>query len=327
MTSNKTDVSEILSGIRLSDSFYAMSHCYGAWGFKNPPGHGAIFHYLVSGSAMIETANGVRVDLEQGDLALLSEGYNHLLMSEPGAPVSTLESVGYQRTGSNSTEMQMGSPASGDLTVMVCGGVVFEPLWHPLFEAFPDIMCFRQGEHENNSWSKALVNLMGMEVSKSLPGSEAVITRLIEVLVIGAIRDWMLNNVDDTAGWIMAIRDNNLGHAIACLHKEPDTNWTVASLAEEATMSRTAFAEKFTSLVGIPPMQYLNHLRMNIAGDMLRGSNSTIAEIAKNAAYGSEISFSRAFKKFWGKPPGSFRKHPIAARQFGMRSSGISICV
>ncbi|MCP4646270.1 MAG: AraC family transcriptional regulator [bacterium] len=167
-------------------------------------------------------------------------------------------------------------------------------------------------------WSKAIVDLMGMEVSRALPGNEAVITRLIEVLVIGAVRDWMLNNRNETAGWISAVRDCTLGHAIAALHENPEKSWTVASLADKAAMSRTAFAEKFKELIGIPPMHYLNHLRMNLAADMLRTTDNSIAQIAREIAYSSEISFSRAFKRFWGKPPGSFRNAPEPPKQFGI---------
>lgn len=317
---SKTDISVILGGIRLSESFYAMSHCYGPWGFRNPPGAGAIFHYPVKGKALVETADGKTVMMDEGDLVLLTKGYNHVLKSEKEAPLFTLESLGYERTGPNSTKMQIGETDSGELTVMVCGGVMFEPAWHPLFESFPRIINFRQTEQKNAAWSKALVDLMGMEVARGLPGSEAIITRLIEVLVIGAIRDWMLYNVDDTSGWIMALRDNNVGHALASLHEKPGNNWTVATLAEEAVMSRTAFAERFNALIGLPPMHYLLNLRMHIAGDMLRNTNLGIAKISSEIAYGSEISFSRAFKKYWGKPPGAYRKQPILSDSFNFRN-------
>ncbi len=309
-------LSAILGEIRLSDSFYCKSYCYAPWGFVNPPGPGAIFHFVVEGSSIIETVDGETVRIAEGDLALLYRGADHVLKGQPDAPVFSIDSVVLKQTGENSWTMTIGS--AGERSVLICGGVSFDPPWHPLFEMLPSILCLRRNEQEGSPWIEALVSLMGGEVFRDLPGSEAVITRLCEVLVIGTVRNWMLHEVDSSAGWIPALRDQNLGRSIARIHQTPSEKWTVASLAAEAALSRTVFADRFTEMVGIPPMQYLTHLRMNLAGDMLRGGDSAIGRIAGELGYSSEVSFSRAFKRFWGKPPGSFRRRPEDSRSFGI---------
>jgi len=318
-TGDDAPLSTILSGIRLSDSFYCKSYCYAPWGFANPPGHGAIFHFVVEGSSTIETVDGETVSIAEGDLALLPRGNGHVLRGQPDAPIASLDSVVQERTGENASRMTIGS--TGEQSVLVCGGVSLDPPWHPLFEMLPSIVCLRRNEQEGAPWIEALVSLMGSEVSQDLPGSEAVITRLCEVLVIGTIRNWMLHGIDSSAAWVPALRDRNLGRALARVHQTPSETWTVASLAAEAALSRTVFADRFTEMVGIPPMQYLTHLRMNLAGDMLRGGDHAIGEIAGEIGYSSEVSFSRAFRRFWGKPPGSFRRRPEDGLPFGIRAA------
>ncbi len=309
-------LSTILSEIRLSESFYCKSYCYAPWGLANPQGVGAFFHFVVEGGSIVETVDGESVTINEGDLALLPHGKGHLLKWQANSPVATIDTVAMEQTGTNASRMTLGS--DGDRSVFICGGLTFDPPWHPLFEILPPLICLRRDEQEGTPWIEALLSLMGSEISQDLPGSEAVITRLCEVLVIGTIRNWMINKMDGY-GWVLALRDRNLGSAIASMHQAPSETWTVNRLAAEAAHSRTVFAERFTQMVGIPPMQYLGHLRMNLAADMLRTGNHPLKEIASRLGYGSEVSFSRAFKRFWGKPPGLFRKRPEPNRPFGIQ--------
>lgn len=316
-------LSTVLSEIRLSDSFYCKTTCRGRWGFTNPPRPGAIFHFVVEGRAIIETSDGEAATIEAGELALLQFGKHHVLKGQPRAPVSPLESLVFERTGANSSSLTLGR--TGSRSVLVCGGVTFEPSWHPLFEMLPTILCLRREGHEDSRWVEALVELMGLEVSAALPGTEPVITRLCELLVIGTIRHWMMHDHERASGWVVALRDRHLGRALAKIHQAPHESWTVASLASAAALSRTVFAERFCETVGIPPMQYLGCLRMNLAGDKLRDSTQSIEQVAEELGYSSEVSFSRAFKRFWGKPPGSFRRAPEVRRSFGLDSAVASL--
>ena len=317
INNDDTPLSTILNKVRLSDSFFCKSHCYAPWGFVNPPGTGAIFHFVVKGSCIIEAMNDEIISINEGDLVLLPRGDNHALKSDINAPIYPFDSLVFEQISETSSKLTIGR--DGKESILVCGGVSFNPSWHPVFEMLPDILCLKRNQQNGVPWLDSIINLMESEVSQGLPGNEAVITRLCEVLVVGAIRNWLLHNTDDSVGWIQALKDYNLGRALTKIHQTPSKVWTVALLAAEAALSRTVFSERFTKLVGIPPIQYLSHLRMNLAGDMLRkGSEYSIGEISEEIGYSSEISFSRAFKKFWGKPPGSFRRHPEVARPFGI---------
>lgn len=129
----------------------------------------------------------------------------------------------------------------------------------------------------------------------------------------------MLQNTDSSYGWVQAIKDKNIGRALGKIHQTPNESWTVALLSIQAALSRTVFAERFTKLIGIPPMKYVHYFRMNLAGDMLREKDDyLLGEVAEKTGYSSEVSFSRAFKKFWGKPPGLFRRTPERGKPFGI---------
>jgi len=107
----------------------------------------------------------------------------------------------------------------------------------------------------------------------------------------------MLQNTDSSYGWVQAIKDKNIGRALGKIHQTPNESWTVALLSIQAALSRTVFAERFTKLIGIPPMKYVHYFRMNLAGDMLREKDDyLLGEVAEKTGYSSEVSFSRAFK-------------------------------
>ena len=290
-----------MSGIRLGDSFYFKSYCHAPWGFENPPLQGALFHFVIQGSAQIETEAGSYLTIATGDLALFPHGTGHIARSGPGAPIETLDSARIEPAGENASIMTLGS---GDETsVIICGGLSFDPPWHPLIAALPTLLLHRT--KPTGTAHDTLIALMGEEVSQDLPGSEAVITRLSEVLVITALRDWMMHG--DASGWIFALRDPGIGHTLVRLHQSPETPWTVARLAKEADVSRTVYAERFHKMVGTPPMKYLLNLRMHLAADKIRQNADSLEAISTSVGYDSMPSFSRAFKRHWGQPPGAFR--------------------
>ena len=135
-----------------------------------------------------------------------------------------------------------------------------------------------------------------------------MISRLCDILVIQTIRTWVSS--DDAAGprWLTALTDPQVGAALAAMHHEPAAPWTVATLAAEALMSRSAFAARFTELLGRPAMHYLTELRMQLAVDLLRHGELTVAEVAAAVGYDSDASFSRAFKRTVDRTPRAVRR-------------------
>jgi AraC-like DNA-binding protein len=133
-------------------------------------------------------------------------------------------------------------------------------------------------------------------------------TRLADVLVVYAIRWWLDHGTEECTGWLKAIRDPHVGRALAAIHRKPEDVWTVASLAKSVHMSRSVFFQRFTELVGTSPVQYLTRWRMNLAERWLREDRLGIGEVAARLGYESAPSFSRAFKRHTGVPPGEARR-------------------
>jgi AraC-like DNA-binding protein len=145
-----------------------------------------------------------------------------------------------------------------------------------------------------------------------------VITRLADVLVIQAIRSWIEQDPAAQTGWLGALRDQQIGRALTLIHHDPARPWTVASLAHEVAMSRSAFAARFTELVGEPPMHYLARWRMSVALNWLKTDGAALGELALRLGYQSEAAFSRAFKRFIGVSPGAVRRSVAVAGQLTM---------
>ncbi len=130
------------------------------------------------------------------------------------------------------------------------------------------------------------------------------------MLVIQAIRAWIETDPDARTGWLGALRDPQIGRSLALIHADPARAWTVASLAREVAMSRSAFAARFTELVGEPAMQYVTRVRMQVAVDALGDHGATVAELATRLGYRSQAAFARAFKREVGVAPGAVKRAP-----------------
>lgn len=300
----QTALSAILNEVRISDSFYAKSEFYGDWGFENPASQGTIFHYVMQGEFELKTYGGEKYKFSQGDLVLTVDGKGHYLQSKEGVEIKQLEDITFDKKDENILTSTCG--VGENKTILICGGMKLNPSWHPLFKALPTFIYLKRDEQVCTAWIDKLIELMNLEVTLNQSGSEAIITRLCEVLVIETIRKW-LDKEYNKNGWGLAIQDKNIGNALVKMHQKPELSWTVEELARESSMSRTSFADHFSKKVGSTPIQYLNFLRMNIAADDLKKGIKTISEIASSVGYESAVSFNRAFKRFWGKPPGEFR--------------------
>jgi AraC-like DNA-binding protein len=160
----------------------------------------------------------------------------------------------------------------------------------------------------------AIVQLLAMEVGARRPGSRAAAARLIDTLLIAAIRHWLDEQAgDEPPSWLRALRDPTLARVIAHLHVRPAEPWTVAALAREVHVSRATLARRFAELVGEPPLTYLARWRMHLAAQRLKHSTDTVEVIARDVGYTSEYAFNRAFSRHRGAPPGRYRRLARAA--------------
>jgi transcriptional regulator GlxA family with amidase domain len=160
----------------------------------------------------------------------------------------------------------------------------------------------------------AIVDLLAGEIGLRGAGSRAAAARLIDLLLIVAIRRWAEQRpADGPPSWLTALRDPLIGRALALLHDRPGEQWTLDRLAREVHVSRATLARRFTEEVGEPPLAYLSGWRMRIAAQRLKQTTDTVESIAREVGYTSEYAFNRAFSRHRGQPPGRYRRLARAA--------------
>jgi AraC-like DNA-binding protein len=265
------------------------------------------FHVVTAGRLWLETEADEGDWFQLGDLALVPHGDGHALRSEPGAPAPGILDLEREAVSDRYEVLRHGD--GGAPTGLICGAVRFEhPAAGNLIQILPKTIRIEASSTPRLDWMQSTLRLMASEASELRPGGEAVITRLGDILVIQAIRAWMESDPAARRGWLGALQDPQVGRAISAIHREPARDWTVASLAQEVAMSRSAFAARFTELVGEPVMSYVARWRMHVAVAALRDEGATVAQLADRLGYRSEAAFSRAFKRVIGVSPGAIRR-------------------
>jgi AraC-like DNA-binding protein len=192
----------------------------------------------------------------------------------------------------------------------VCGYLACDSrLCRPLLGALPPMLRVPLGARAGASWIVSTIQRAAEESRAPRAGTDAVLAKLSELLFVEAIRAYIESLPENQRSWLAGLRDPHVSRALALLHAEPGRPWTVDELGQEAAMSRSALAERFTALIGEPPMQYLTKWRLALAARALREGSESIARIAGEVGYESEAAFNRAFKRELGMPPATWRRH------------------
>jgi AraC-like DNA-binding protein len=191
----------------------------------------------------------------------------------------------------------------------VCGFLATAVRQHPLLVSLPMLLVSDLRGKPCADWAETSFRYAASEHAARRPGSQDILGRLSELIFVEALREHLEQLQEDATGWLAALRDPLLSRALTMMHARPAHPWTAEDLAKEACLSRSAFAERFTGIVGLPPMSYLTRWRMLLAGQRLRESADTIAQVAESVGYESESTFSRAFAREMGLAPGAWRKN------------------
>ena len=298
---------EALHSLHMSGVFYTRSEFTAPWGLILPAFKDCLmFHVAISGRCWLEIEGVDPYLLQPGALALAPHGDGHQLSSGPNAPAVKLFDLPREQISERYEILRYGH--GGEATSLICGTVRFDdPAARQLVRLLPKLICIETWQSPQMEWIQSTLRLMAAEAKAIRPGGETIITRLADILVIQAIRSWMAKDPLAKTGWLAALQDKHIGYAILLVQRDPARRWTVASLANEVAMSRSAFAARFKELVGEPPMQYIARWRMNIALACLKNENVSLGELAHRLGYQSEAAFSRTFKRVIGSSPAATR--------------------
>lgn len=301
-------LAQTLHQLRLTGSFYCLGDFTGPWGIELPEFLGSmIFHIVTSGACVIELEGAEPVVLNQGSMALVPHGGGHLLRGREQADAKPLFDIPVDRLSDRYEVMRFGG--GGEQTRMLCVLVKLEGASaESLLPLLPQVLTLDAWADDSDGWLHSTLRFMVREAHDLRPGSEAVVTRLSDILTIQMIRHWIEHGEGASTGWLAALRDPLIGQAMMAVHQRPQDPWSVESLAEAALMSRSAFAARFTELAGETAMKYVTRWRMQVARNQLRDTTDPVGKIAVAVGYESEASFGRAYKRHFGESPGAMRR-------------------
>jgi AraC-like DNA-binding protein len=299
-------VSSLLNAINVHSSVFCLSDLGAPWGFEVASSKIAKFHLVLEGKCWLQPQRAEAVLLSDGDLVILPHGTGHAVRDEPGSSVVSLETLTSDYPLDEHARLSNGG--TGTRTRLLCGGFGLSDRsdtgW---VSRLPAIMVLDSAA--TGSWSEPLVSLARLEADRTAPGSQAIFTKLADVLLSQALRA-QLNRPDHEFSYL-ASNGAGVEQALRLLAREPDRAWTLQLLAREAGMSRTQLAAGFRAAIGDSPMRHLARIRLNLAAWYLVTSDKSVEAIARRTGYASSASLSKAFSREFGTPPGTYRARAL----------------
>jgi AraC-like DNA-binding protein len=321
----KADVlSSVLRAVRLTGAVYFDFELSSPWVAEAPPSSeiaakvmpGAQrvieYHLIARGSCWGHAVGEDPMRLREGDVIVFPQGDAHVLSSAPGMRAAPDMSAYARPSTSLPIFYELGGGGPERARVVCCFLGCEERPYNPLLTALPKVIHLSaESPHAAAGWLATLLRMAEKESGTARPGSENVLARLSELMFVETIRQYVETLPPTQTGWLAGLRDPVVGQALAALHGESGDPWTVERLARVVGVSRSVLAERFTGMVGQPPMQYLALWRMQVASHLLAEGRG-VAAVAVAVGYESEAAFSRAFKKLVGMSPSVWRERGAA---------------
>jgi AraC-like DNA-binding protein len=301
-------IDNLLRSIRFRCSAYYRPELRAPWGFSIDD-RGPTFHIVSHGKCWIGVKGVAKpVQLSAGDFVVMPRSDLHVIRDSPTTQV--VDYFDFLKGRVPDKQGAFSAGGAGSVTRLVCGEMQSENgATDPLLAVLPPLIHFKGRGDDVAPWLRVTVSQVFEELGSGRSGASAVVTRLADILFMQAVRSYLDENIDTAeSGWLAALQDQQIGRALVLLHDKPDQPWTVAELAARVALSRSAFAARFTQLVGEPPLRYLTRLRLNAATARLRSGNDKLSVIADAAGYESLPAFAKAFKRRLGITPGEYRR-------------------
>lgn len=286
-------LSVLLTKLSLRAEIYVNGDFCGTWAVDTGGSKRIPFHLVGSGTAWLHLDGREPKRLSSHDLVIFPKDSHHVISSTQAKP----EKEAVNAPMSN----------DGDVTNIVCGFFEFKnPALFPILDALPEAVVLHSNAGDTGQHIELLISLILKELVSAKPGFYSVIDQMAFLIFVEVMRQQVQNKTLNT-GVLSALFDPKLGRALNAIHQRPETRWTLESLAEEAHMSRSSFADAFSKSTGLSPMKYLTQWRMSEARRLLKTTQLSIAQISEQSGYESEEAFRKAFKKTLGEPPGAVR--------------------
>ena len=311
--------SEVLSTLKLQGALFFNAEFSAPWGFSSPrsdflaphlmPGAErlVIYHFVLEGSASIRTESGEAVTLTPGDIVVFPHGDPHRMTC--GSPQQLMDTDAVLELIRRRNPGPLCTGGGGEVTRFVCGYMACDRrLCEPILGGLPTVIKVNIRTDASGHWLENCIRHLVEEGGSASPGSSAMLAKLSEVLFVDTLRRYIAGLPAEQTGWLAGSRDPIVGRSLTLLHARPDHSWTIAELAREVGLSRSALVERFTRYLSEPPMTYLARWRLQLAARALRSTSHSVGQVAREVGYESEASFNRAFKREFGLPPARFRK-------------------
>lgn len=320
-------MSDVLRTVRLTGAMLFLVNASSPWATEAPqapafapvvlPGaqHLISYHIVIRGSCWAGLVGSAPTRFEAGDILLVPHGDAYLLSSAPGmrADYGIEAAMNFFRQMATGQVPTIVTEAGGGPheTQFICGflGCDLRP-FNPVLAALPRMIHVRRAAQKGDRLDHLIEFALG-ELKERRWGGQCVLLRLSELMFVEVLRGYLNSLQVPGKGWLAGLRDPIVGRALTLLHTRITYPWTLAALAKEAGLSRSALADHFMRLVGQPPMQYLTHWRIQLAASILADGVAKVSAVATEVGYNSEAAFSRAFKKIAGTAPGTWRKSNV----------------
>jgi len=269
--------------------------------------HMVFYHLLLEGRSIVEMLDGQQIALEAGDIVIFPHGEAHHMSSGKDA-VLPFPNYGITAKVKARDLSPLHAGGGGEISRFVCGYMTCDPyLCKPILNGLPAVLKVNIRTDRSGHWLESSILHLLEEAASKRVGSEAMLAKLSEALFIDTLRRYVSGLSEQQTGWLAGTRDPIVGKSLALLHSRVAHQWTIAILADEVGISRSALVERFTRYLSEPPMAYLTRWRLQVAARSLEKTSRGVADIAADVGYESEAAFNRAFKREFGQPPGRYR--------------------
>jgi AraC-like DNA-binding protein len=298
-------LSQLLDDIHLTGAEFRYVQAAAPWGFDFHTEGLASFHLVLSGNAVLYQAGEEPLSLQAGDMAIVTSGRDHRILDEARSVIEALPNLADIIRGHDHDPLIIGG--KGAPTSLLSARFQFDAdLAKPLLAALPPVLLIQSINEAPPAWLRIGLEFLNNE-GLGRPGRQAIVNRLAGILFIECLRDYVEALPTGANTWLRALRDPALSPVLSALHQRPEHPWSVPELAGIACLSRSAFAERFTAVMGQPPLSYLSEHRMRLAVWQLQHTRQPVCRIAEMVGYSSETAFSQAFKRTYGTSPSHFR--------------------